>query len=72
MLVFGVDVPLVEVLLVITFIIFILLVEAVVVIALLMKNLNRNKKIIEVQQKLSETLLEIKNKEIEVLNYLKR
>lgn len=71
MLVFGIDIPLVELMFVFTLIIFILLIEAVVVIMLLINHLNRSKKITELLSKLSETILAIKQKEMEELTMLK-
>jgi len=71
MLVFGVDIPLVEIMLVFSIIIFILLVEAIFVIMMQMKHLNKSKKMVELINKLSETVLSIKQKEIEQLDKLK-
>ncbi|NQV91503.1 hypothetical protein HQ489_03435 [Candidatus Woesearchaeota archaeon] len=71
MLVFGVDIPLVEIMLVFSIIIFILLVEAIFVIMMQMKHLNKAKKMAELMNKLSETVLAIKAKEIEQLDKLK-
>ena len=72
MLVFGVDIPIVEVILIFALVIFILLVEAIIVIALLIKHLNKTKKLSLVVEKLSETMLEIKRAEIEELDKLRR
>jgi len=71
MLVFGVDIPLVEIMLVFSIIIFILLVEAIFVIMMQTKHLNKAKKMAELMNKLSETVLAIKQKEIEQLDKLK-
>jgi hypothetical protein len=71
MLVFGVDIPLVEIMLVFSIIIFVLLVEAIFVIMMQMKHLNKAKKMAELINKLSETVLAIKAKEIEQLDKLK-
>jgi len=60
MLVFGVDVPLIEIVLVFAVIIFLLLVEAVVVIALLVKEINNTKKLSSLVVQLSETLIRLK------------
>ena len=60
MLVFGVDIPLVEIILVFTIIIFILLVETVVIIALLVKQMNNTKKLSSLVVQLSETLIRLK------------
>ena len=72
MLVFGVDIPLVEVIFVLCIIIFLLLVEAIVVISLLMKQMHKTNKLGELIQKLSQTLLEIKSAEIQELDKLRR
>ncbi len=72
MLVFGIDIPLVEVILVVGLIIFILLVEALVVIGMLMNQMNKMKQIIQLQQKMSETLLAVKKAESEYLEKLKK
>ena len=72
MLVFGIDIPLVEVIFVLCIIIFLLLVESIVVISLLMKQMNKTNKLGDLVQKLSETLLEIKKAEIQELDKLKR
>lgn len=72
MLVFGVDIPLVEVILIFALVIFLLLAEAIIVIALLVRHLNKTKKLGLVMEKLSETLLEIKRAEIEELDKLRR
>ncbi len=71
MLVFGVDIPLVEIMLVFSIIIFILLVEAIFVIMMQMKHLNKAKKMAELMNKLSDTVLAIKQKEIEQLDKLR-
>ena len=72
MLVFGLDIPLVEVIFALALIIFILLIEAVIVIGLLLKQMNKTKKLSELMQKMSETLLSIKRAEMEELDKLKR
>jgi len=72
MLVFGIDIPLVEVILVVGLILFILLVEALVVIGMLMNQMNKMKQVIQLQQKMSETLLAVKKAESEYLEKLKR
>lgn len=72
MLVFGVDIPLVEVIIIFGLVIFLLLAEAIIVIALLVKHLNKTKKLSLVIEKLSETMLEIKRAEIDELDRLRR
>jgi predicted PurR-regulated permease PerM len=72
MLVFGVDIPLVEVIFVLCIVIFLLLIEAIVVISLLMKQMHKTNKLGDLIQKLSQTLLEIKSAEIQELDKLRR
>jgi hypothetical protein len=72
MLVFGIDVPLVEVIFALAIIIFILLVESIVIISLLIKQMNKSKKLGTLIEQLSETLLQIKKAEIEELDKIKR
>ena len=72
MLIFGVDVPLLEVVLAFAIITLLLLVEAIVIIALLGKQMAKMKKLGELIEKLSDTLLEIKKKEIEELDRIRR
>lgn len=71
MLVFGVDVPLIEVVLGLSIVIFVLLFEAIIIVSLLIKQLNKAKKVTELIEKLSETILAIKKAEIEQLDKLK-
>ncbi|HLC51949.1 MAG TPA: hypothetical protein VJI98_01755 [Candidatus Nanoarchaeia archaeon] len=70
MLVFGIDVPLVEVVFAMGIIILILLIESLVVISLLVKQLGKTKRVGEAVEKLSEAILEIKRAEIEELDRL--
>ena len=72
MLVFGIDVPLIELILVFSFIIFIHLIEAIVVIMLQVKHLNKTKKVTLLLNKLTETVLAIKDKELAELDKIKR
>ncbi len=72
MLVFGVDVPLVEIILIFAIVIFILLVESVIILALLVKQLQKTKNVGVLLEKLSQTLLEIKKAEIDELDKLRR
>ncbi len=60
MLVFGVDVPLIEIVIGLVVVIFIMLAEAIIVVSLLMKQLNKSKKLAELIEKLSETMLTVK------------
>lgn len=72
MLVFGVDVPLVEVVFAMGVIILILLIESLIVIGLLIKQVSKTKKVGEAVERLSEAILEIKRAEIEELDKLAR
>jgi hypothetical protein len=72
MLIFGIDIPLVEIILVLGVITFLLLMEALVVIIMLTKQINKTKNLSQLVEKLSETLLEIKKAEIDELDKLKR
>ncbi|MDP3734028.1 MAG: hypothetical protein Q8R37_02270 [Nanoarchaeota archaeon] len=64
----GVDIPLIEILLVMAFIIFLLLVECIVIIALLMRQMSSTRKIGQAVERLSEAILQIKKAEIEELD----
>ncbi len=72
MLAFGVDIPLVEILLTFGIIIFILLVESVIIIGLLVKQLQKTKNVGMLLERLSQVLLEIKKAEIDELDKLRR
>lgn len=72
MLVFGVDVPLVEVVFAMGIIILILLIESLIVIGLLIKQVGKTKKVGEAVERLSEAILQIKRAEIEELDKLAR
>ncbi len=72
MLVFGIDIPLIEILLVFSIIIFILLIEAIVVIAILMSQLNKMKGLATLLDRLSGTILDVKKTEMEEIDRLKR
>jgi hypothetical protein len=72
MLAFGVDVPLIEIIFALALIIFILLVETIVILSLLMKQMNKSKDLARLIEKLSDTLLNIKKAEIEELDKLKK
>lgn len=71
MLVFGVDVPLVEVVFILAIITGLLLFEGIIIILLLMKQMNKAKKVLELVENLSSTILSIKKAEIEELDRLK-
>jgi cell division protein FtsB len=72
MLVFGVDIPLIEIILAFAIIIFILLAEALVIILLLTRQLNQTKKVTELVQKMSETILAVKKAEMEQLDRFRK
>ncbi|HIJ10929.1 TPA: hypothetical protein HA278_02625 [Candidatus Woesearchaeota archaeon] len=57
MLIFGVDVPLVEIILVFAIILFILLVEAIVIIGMLISQMNKTKKLSSLLDDLAKNLL---------------
>lgn len=72
MLVFGIDIPLVEIIFALAIILVILMIEAIVIIAMMAAQLQKTKKIDELTLKLSDTILAIKKAEIEELDRLKR
>jgi hypothetical protein len=72
MLIFGIDVPLLEIILVFAIILFILLIEAIIIIGLLVKHLNKSKNVVDLVEKMSETILLIKKAEVDQLDKLKR
>lgn len=72
MLAFGVDIPLVEIILIFGVVIFILLVESVIIIGLLVKQLQKTKNVGILLERLSQVLLEIKKAEIDELDKLRR
>lgn len=72
MLVFGVDVPLMEVVFALVLISFIVLVEIIVLVILLMQSLNRTKELGDLLSKLSQVLLEVKKEEMREIERLKR
>ena len=72
MLVFGVDVPLVELILALAIIMFILLFEVIVVLSLVIKQLNKTKKQEEEIGKLAEVMVKVKNTEIQELDRIKK
>jgi short subunit fatty acids transporter len=72
MLVFGIDIPLVEIIFALAIILVILMIEAIVIIAMMAAQLQKVKKIDELTLKLSDTILAIKKAEIDELDRLKR
>ena len=71
-LVGGVDIPLIEVILVFGVVVFILLVESIIIIGLLVKQLQKTKNVGVLLERLSQVLLEIKKAEIDELDKLRR
>ena len=71
-LVGGVDIPLIEVILVFGVVVFILLVESIVIISLLVRQLQKTKNMGMLLERLSQVLLEIKKAEIDELDKLRR
>ena len=72
MLVFGIDIPLIEVVFALAMISFVILVEIMIVVVLLMKNLNKAKELGETLNKLAQVLLSVKKEEIKEIERLKR
>jgi len=72
MLAFGVDIPLVEIILIFGIVVFILLIESVIIIGLLVKQLQKTKNVGMLLERLSQVLLEIKKAEIDELDKLRR
>ena len=72
MLVFGIDIPLIEVVFALAMIGFIILVEIIIVVVLLMKNLNKAKELGDTLNKLAQVLLSVKKEEIREIERLKR
>jgi len=71
-LVGGIDVPLVEVILIFGVVIFILLIESIIIIGLLVKQLQKTRNVGQLLERLSQVLLEIKKAEIDELDKLRR
>ena len=72
MIVFGIDIPLVEIIFTLAVIMFILFIESLFIIMMLVKQMNKTKKMVELLQNLSQTLLEVKRTEVEGFRGLKR
>ncbi len=68
---FGVDIPLVEVTIALALVLFILLIETLIIIILLMKQMGKSKQLGDMITKLTETILEVKDKEIERMDKIK-
>ena len=72
MLVFGADIPLIEVMFALAIVMFFLLIESIVVVMLMVRQLNKTKRMTELIQNLSNTLLQIKKAEIEELDKIRK
>jgi hypothetical protein len=70
-LIFGVDIPLIEVVLGLTIITLILLVQAIVLVTLLVKQQKKSRELVDLVEDLSRTVLSIKKVEVEELDRLK-
>ncbi len=71
-LVFGIDIPLIQIIIVFFILSFLILLEIIIVMLLLTKVLEKAKNRDELQKKMLEALLEIKKAEIEELDKIKR
>jgi len=72
MLVFGIDVPLIEVMLAMLIVIFVVLLETIVILALLTRQTNKIKKLSEAVERISHGLGEVKSSENKILDVLKK
>ena len=71
-LVFGIDIPLIQIIIIFFIISFLILLEIIIVMLVLTKLLEKAKTRDELQKKMLDALLEIKKKEIEELSRSKR
>ena len=72
MLVFGVDVPLLEMILVFVILVIIVLIEVIVVMFLTMKHMNKSKESHELVSDLAEVLLQVKQEEQKTIDAVRR
>ena len=72
MLVFGVDVPLIEIVFILAIILFFVLIEVIIIVSMLIKQTNKAKDLSMSIERLTEALLHVKKAEIQELNMLKR
>jgi hypothetical protein len=72
MLMFGVDVPLVELIMVLIVIVVLLLIEVIVVMVITMKQMNKSKQAHELMKQMAGVLLQIKKEEEKTLMRFKR
>lgn len=71
-LLFGIDIPLIQVIIVFFIISFLILVEIIIVMLLLTRLLEKAKQRDELQKRMLEALLEVKKREIEELDRIRR
>jgi len=71
-LVSGIDVPIIEILLIMSVIILLLLIESIVIIILLLKQMSKTTKLGQAVERLSEAILQVKKAEIEELDKLSK
>ncbi len=72
MLVFGVDIPLIEVVFVLVIVSIIILIEIIVIVVLLTRNLKKTREVGDLLKELSNILLEVKREELKEIERLKR
>lgn len=71
MLLFGVDVPLVEIFILLFIILLLVMVEIIVIIILQLKQIRKANQLVGMLDNLAKTILEIKKSEIEELDKIK-
>lgn len=71
-LLFGVDIPLIQIIVIFFILSFLVLVEIIIVMLILTKMLEKAKQRDELQKQMMDTLLQIKSKEIEELGRIRR
>jgi membrane protein insertase Oxa1/YidC/SpoIIIJ len=72
MLIFGADIPLIEVIFALSIIIFIILLETIILVTLMLRQMQKTRQLASLIEKLSETILSIKKGEIEELDKLRK
>ncbi len=72
MLIFGIDIPLIEVVFGLSIIIFIILLEVIVLVTLMLRQMQKTRQLASLIEKLSETILSIKKAEIEELDKIRK
>ena len=71
MLVFGVDIPLIEVVFVLVIVSIIILIEIIVIVVLLTRNLKKTREVGDLLKELSNVLLAVKKEELKEIDRLK-